>query len=83
MTTVVKIHDVLEYAKNLNQVNSIINRLLSLNFNRSDVVIGFGGGIIGDMTGFLCSIYKRGIKYQMNFKIKQNFNFAFLSFLSF
>ena len=52
-----------EKIKNLNQVNSIINRLLSLNFNRSDVVIGFGGGIIGDMTGFLCSIYKRGINF--------------------
>ena len=52
-----------EKIKNLNQVSAIINKLLKLNFNRSDLVIGFGGGIVGDMTGLLSSIYKRGINF--------------------
>ena len=41
----------------------LINKLLKLNFNRSDLIIAFGGGIIGDMTGFVSSIYKRGINF--------------------
>ena len=41
----------------------LINKLLKLNFNRSDLIIGVGGGIIGDMTGFVSSIYKRGINF--------------------
>ena len=49
--------------KNLNYTNLIINKLFKLNFNRSDVVIGIGGGIVGDMSGFISSIYKRGINF--------------------
>ncbi len=52
-----------EKIKNLNQINLIINKLLKLNFNRSDLIIAMGGGIIGDMAGFAASIYKRGINF--------------------
>ena len=52
-----------EKIKNLNYTNLIINKLFKLNFNRSDVVIGIGGGIVGDMSGFISSIYKRGINF--------------------
>ena len=52
-----------EKIKNLNQVNLIINKLLKLNFNRTDLIIAIGGGIIGDMTGFAASIFKRGINF--------------------
>ena len=37
--------------------------MLSKNYNRSDLVISVGGGITGDVTGFLASIYKRGINF--------------------
>ena len=37
--------------------------MLKLNFNRSDLVIAIGGGIIGDIVGFTSSIYKRGINF--------------------
>ena len=37
--------------------------LLNHNFSRKDVVIALGGGVIGDLVGFVCSTYKRGIKY--------------------
>ena len=52
-----------EKVKNFNEVNLLINKLLNLNFNRSDLIIGAGGGIIGDMAGFISSIYKRGINF--------------------
>ena len=52
-----------EKNKNLDQANLMMNKLLKLNFNRSDVLIGVGGGIIGDMIGFVSSIYKRGINF--------------------
>ena len=57
-----------EKIKNLNYTNLIINKLFKLNFNRSDVVIGIGGGIIGDMSGFISSIYKRGINF-INYQV--------------
>ena len=52
-----------EKIKNINQINLFIDKLLRLNFNRTDLIIGIGGGIIGDMAGFVSSIYKRGINF--------------------
>jgi len=52
-----------EKIKNLDQTNLLISKLLQLNFNRSDLIIALGGGIIGDMTGFVASIFKRGINF--------------------
>ena len=52
-----------EKIKNLDKANLIINKLLKLNFNRSDLIIALGGGIIGDMTSFIASIFKRGINF--------------------
>ncbi len=52
-----------EKIKNFNQTSIFIDKLLKLNFNRTDLIIGVGGGIIGDMTGFVSSIYKRGINF--------------------
>ena len=37
--------------------------MLAKNFNRSDLIIGIGGGITGDLTGFVASIFKRGINF--------------------
>ncbi len=52
-----------EKIKNLDQTNLLVNKLLKLNFNRSDLIIALGGGIVGDMTGFVASIFKRGINF--------------------
>ena len=52
-----------EKIKNFHQTNLFIDKLLKLNFNRSDLIIGVGGGIVGDMAGFISSIYKRGINF--------------------
>lgn len=52
-----------EKIKNLDKTNLMLNKLLKLNFNRSDLIVALGGGIIGDMTGFVASIFKRGINF--------------------
>jgi len=51
--------------KNKNQlnVNKILNILLKKNFNRNDCLISLGGGITGDVSAFVASIFKRGIKF--------------------
>jgi 3-dehydroquinate synthase len=52
-----------EKTKSLKTVNFFLNKLLAKNFNRSDLIIGIGGGITGDLTGFVASIFKRGINF--------------------
>ncbi len=52
-----------EKIKSMSTVDQIINKLLSKNFNRNDLIIAIGGGIIGDTTSFVASIYKRGLNF--------------------
>ena len=43
--------------------NNIIKTLLDKNFSRDDCLISIGGGIVGDISGFAASLFKRGIKF--------------------
>ena len=52
-----------EKNKSLKSVNSILGKLLKFNLNRNDLIISVGGGITGDVSGFIASVYKRGINY--------------------
>ena len=52
-----------EKNKSFNSVNNYLKILLSKNFNRSDLIISVGGGITGDVAGFVASIFKRGINF--------------------
>ena len=52
-----------EKNKSVNVVNKYLQKLLLKNFNRADLVIAIGGGITGDVVGFISSIYKRGINF--------------------
>ena len=52
-----------EKSKSIKTVNFLLEKLLDNNFNRSDLVIGVGGGITGDVIGFVSSIFKRGINF--------------------
>ena len=52
-----------EKTKSLNSVSAFLNKLLARNFNRSDLIIAVGGGITGDLIGFVANIFKRGINY--------------------
>ena len=52
-----------EKSKSLKTVDRLIQKILLKNLNRSDLIIGVGGGITGDVSGFVASIYKRGVNF--------------------
>lgn len=54
---------VTENLKSFNKVNLLAESLLKNNFNRNDIIIAVGGGVIGDFAGFAASIIKRGINF--------------------
>jgi 3-dehydroquinate synthase len=60
--SIVTIPDGEEY-KNLNTIVNILDNLFEKKLDRKSLLIAFGGGVIGDMTGFTASIYQRGIDF--------------------
>jgi 3-dehydroquinate synthase len=52
-----------ERYKRLAQVESLAEQLVHAGADRDSILLAFGGGIIGDLTGFLAAIYMRGIRY--------------------
>ena len=52
-----------EKSKSLNSINNLLEKLLKNNISRSDLIIGVGGGILGDVSGFLASVLKRGVNF--------------------
>lgn len=52
-----------EKIKNLDTVQSIYGKLVELGVDRSTVIIGIGGGIVCDITGFVASTFLRGVKF--------------------
>ncbi|MEN8302649.1 MAG: 3-dehydroquinate synthase [Campylobacterota bacterium] len=59
---VITLRDGEEY-KNQESIDEILESLFENRFNRKSMLIAFGGGVIGDMTGFASSIYQRGIDF--------------------
>ena len=53
----------IEKTKTFKVANKIIENLLNDNLNRSDCIIAFGGGILGDFSAFVSSVVKRGLKF--------------------
>ena len=52
-----------EEYKNWQSIEYALNRLFDAKFDRNSALIAFGGGVIGDMTGFAASIFLRGIEF--------------------
>ena len=52
-----------ESHKTLATVQIILDTLIDKKFERKDVLVAFGGGVIGDIAGFAASIYLRGIPF--------------------
>lgn len=52
-----------EQHKRFSQVERLATELSAAGADRSSLLIAFGGGIIGDIGGFLAAIYMRGIDY--------------------
>lgn len=51
-----------ERAKSLRQAASLIDALGKENFTRADTIIALGGGVVGDLAGFVAGIYMRGVR---------------------
>jgi 3-dehydroquinate synthase len=50
-----------ERAKTLATVTRLLDRMVALKLTRQSTVIALGGGVVGDISGFVASIYMRGI----------------------
>lgn len=50
-----------ERSKNVEVATGVIDTLLENEVGRSDLVVAVGGGVVGDLAGFVASIYKRGL----------------------
>ncbi|MEM7746422.1 MAG: 3-dehydroquinate synthase [Pseudomonadota bacterium] len=52
-----------ETTKNMSALTGVVERLLELRIERDDLIIAFGGGVIGDLAGFAAAILRRGIGF--------------------
>jgi 3-dehydroquinate synthase len=52
-----------EASKNLTTALSVVRQLLKLGIDRKSALIALGGGVVGDLTGFIASLYMRSLPY--------------------
>lgn len=52
-----------ERSKTLKQASAICEQMIGAGLDRKSFVIGLGGGVIGDISGFVAAIYHRGIPH--------------------
>ncbi|EOR27834.1 3-dehydroquinate synthase [Clostridium sartagoforme AAU1] len=52
-----------EETKNFSTLPLVYDELLNFKFTRSDLIITLGGGVIGDLGGFVASTYLRGVAF--------------------
>lgn len=52
-----------EESKTLDTVREIYRHLIEEKFDRKDLLIALGGGVVGDITGFAASTYLRGVDF--------------------
>lgn len=52
-----------EANKNLDTVKNIYVRLIEEGFDRKDMLVALGGGVVGDTTGYTAATYLRGIDF--------------------
>jgi len=52
-----------ERYKTLEYVNFAFERMFDAKYDRNSLIIAFGGGVVGDMSGFAASIFLRGIDF--------------------
>ncbi len=50
-----------ERFKSMEQLNAVLDQMLSLKLGRDTTVVALGGGVVGDLSGFAAAIYQRGI----------------------
>jgi len=52
-----------EEAKSLKTASGILEKIAHYDRRRKIFIIAFGGGVVGDLAGFVSAIYKRGVPY--------------------
>jgi len=52
-----------EKSKSLAQVEKICAEMIAAGLDRSSFVVGLGGGVIGDISGFVAAVFHRGIPH--------------------
>jgi 3-dehydroquinate synthase len=52
-----------EQAKSMPWLSKILDALVTQRFERQDVVLALGGGVVGDVAGFAASVYLRGVPF--------------------
>ncbi|WP_156150854.1 3-dehydroquinate synthase [Hyphomicrobium sp. 99] len=52
-----------EATKNFRDLATLSERLLEMGLERGDLVLPFGGGVIGDLAGFAAGILRRGVRF--------------------
>lgn len=52
-----------EESKNLTVVQNLYEHLILSKFERRDMLVALGGGVVGDLTGFTAATYLRGIQF--------------------
>lgn len=52
-----------EASKNLDSASRCYEYLIQAGFDRNDVLIALGGGVVGDLTGFVAATYLRGVRF--------------------
>jgi 3-dehydroquinate synthase len=52
-----------EKSKQMEEIPTYINKLIDLEIRRGDLLVGVGGGIIQDITGFIATILYRGLDW--------------------
>lgn len=52
-----------EKSKSLEVLETVYNKVLDFGINRGDLIITFGGGVVGDLGGFVAATLLRGIQF--------------------
>ena len=52
-----------EKSKSFKTIETLAEKIIKKGINRNDIIYAFGGGVVGDLSGFLSSIILRGVKF--------------------
>jgi 3-dehydroquinate synthase len=52
-----------EASKSFETLHPLVDAVLAAQIERRDVIVAFGGGVVGDLAGFVAAIVRRGIRF--------------------
>ena len=52
-----------EKTKCFTQFNQVVEKVLTARFERGDAIVALGGGVVGDLAGFVAGVVRRGMKF--------------------